>query len=254
MKRIFFGRPRRYGGWKSWLAAILGGAGAAQAAPETPVAPAPPPATRAPSPTAPPVASASAPAPPAPAPAGPASSRASVVVYKTTADTKLKLHFARPAPERFPGLRPCVVFFHGGAWRSGDPKQFMAYAQKLAEVGVINWYRRWHVRPVTMRPRMLPIRSGTLPVTWCGWPVIDGSTSRGCSVFVRGPWGLHALQVIDQRNTEALGEGHVMRVVDGEVVRQLAYALPQDQRWVQVESEGLVVVDRSVRRRVRPSR
>lgn len=35
-----------------------------------------------------------------------------------------------------------------------------------------------------------------------------------------------------------------MRVVDGEVFRQLAYALPQDQRWVQFESEGLVVGDR----------
>lgn len=60
-----------------------------------------------------------------------------MVIYKTTPDAKLKLHFARPEPDRFPGLRPCVVFFHGGAWRSGDPKQFMVYAQKLAEVGVI---------------------------------------------------------------------------------------------------------------------
>lgn len=48
----------------------------------------------------------------------------------------------------------------------------------------------------------------------------------------------------DQRNAEALGEGHVLRVVDGEVVRQFAYALPQDQRGVQVEGEGLVVGDR----------
>lgn len=53
-------------------------------------------------------------------------------------------------------------------------------------------YRRWHVGPVTKRPRKLPIRSGTLPVTWCGWPVFDGSTSRGCSAFVRGPWGRSA--------------------------------------------------------------
>lgn len=60
-----------------------------------------------------------------------------MVVYKSTGDAKLKMHFARPDPQRFPGLRPCVVFFHGGAWRNGDPKQFMPYAEKLAEVGVI---------------------------------------------------------------------------------------------------------------------
>src|SRR5690606_40768244 len=51
-------------------------------------------------------------------------------------------------------------------------------------------YRRWHVHRVTKRPRYVPIRSGTLPVTWCGWPVIDGSTSRGCLVAMLGPWGL----------------------------------------------------------------
>lgn len=76
-------------------------------------------------------------APVAVPPGGSALSRAAVVIYKTTPDAKLKMHFARPEPERFPGLRPCVLFFHGGAWRSGDPKQFMAYAQKLADVGVI---------------------------------------------------------------------------------------------------------------------
>jgi acetyl esterase len=40
-------------------------------------------------------------------------------------------------PARFPGRRPCVVFFHGGGWRNGSPKQFQAYAERLAEVGVI---------------------------------------------------------------------------------------------------------------------
>ncbi|PZT68943.1 hypothetical protein DN402_16110 [Streptomyces sp. SW4] len=32
-----------------------------------------------------------------------------------------------------------------------------------------------------------------LPVTWCGWPVIDGSTSRGCPMSMLGPWGQCAL-------------------------------------------------------------
>ena len=142
MKRLLSDPPPRRRGWRSWIAALLGGAGAAQAAPETPVAPTPPPATRAPanaaSAPAPVVAaSASAPVPAAAPAAASALSRASVVIYKTTPDAKLKLHFARPEPDQFPGLRPCVVFFHGGAWRSGDPKQFMVYAQKLAEVGVI---------------------------------------------------------------------------------------------------------------------
>ena len=127
--------PRRLGGWKGWLAAIVGGAGAAHAAaPETiPTAPAVPPASAA---TPPAVAAAPA-SPPAAERMDSPLSRVDMLVYKTVGTQRLKLHFARPSPERFPGPRPCIVFFHGGAWRTGDPKQFMPYAKRLAEYGVI---------------------------------------------------------------------------------------------------------------------
>jgi acetyl esterase/lipase len=60
-----------------------------------------------------------------------------MLVYKVVGSQRLRLHFARPSPERFPGPRPCIVFFHGGGWRTGDPKQFMPYAKRLAELGVL---------------------------------------------------------------------------------------------------------------------
>lgn len=128
--------PRQLGGWKNWLAALLGGAGVApvDAAPTPP----PVPPAAAPSASAPATQAAASVAPAAAVAAPPSAvSQASVVVYKSTPGAKLKMHFARPDPQRFPGPRPCIVFFHGGAWRSGDPKQFMAYAEKLADVGVI---------------------------------------------------------------------------------------------------------------------
>lgn len=117
--------PPKSAGWKGWIAALLGGASAAQAAPPppAPVAPASPPAVHA-------------------APAGPAAPPpriepgAAIVGYKTTPRGRLKLFLARP-PARFTGPRPCVVFFHGGGWRNGNPKQFQAYAERLAEHGVI---------------------------------------------------------------------------------------------------------------------
>ncbi|MBT9597949.1 MAG: alpha/beta hydrolase [Vitreoscilla sp.] len=117
--------PPNNAGWKGWIAALLGGASAAQAAPPppAPVAPASPPAMHA-------------------APAGPAAPPpriepgAAIVGYKTTPRGRLKLFLARP-PVRFTGARPCVVFFHGGGWRNGNPKQFQAYAERLAEHGVI---------------------------------------------------------------------------------------------------------------------
>jgi acetyl esterase len=124
--------PRRRGGWKDWLAAILGGAGAAHAgAPAS--APMPPASASAPPST---ISSAAAPVA-AGVPAESPLTRVDMLVYKVVGTQRLRLHFARPSPERFPGPRPCIVFFHGGAWRTGDPKQFMPYAKRLAEVGVI---------------------------------------------------------------------------------------------------------------------
>lgn len=129
--------------WQSWLAAVVSGAGAANVA-ATPVEPPPvdrsTPAARA--------SSGSAGISGHSVPGGGAKnvvsavtqagvSGADVVVYKVVGEQKLKLHIARPSPDKFPGPRPCVVFFHGGAWRTGDPKQFMPFARRLADAGVI---------------------------------------------------------------------------------------------------------------------
>lgn len=133
MKPTSFPPARRGGGWMRWLAAFVGGAGAAHGAPPAPAEPAPAPA-------------AAGPSAPGPSPAGASSSfvppeaplmRVDSLVYKVAGTQRLKLHFARPDPQRFPGLRPCIVFFHGGAWRTGDPKQFMPFARQMAEIGVI---------------------------------------------------------------------------------------------------------------------
>lgn len=125
-----------------WLAALVGGAGAAHGSAAEPVPPAEPPAAQQRS--APPRGAAPAPVAPVSGPAGGASpmaesalSRVDVLVYKVAGSQRLKLHFARPQADRFPGPRPCIVFFHGGAWRTGDPKQFMAYAKRLADIGIV---------------------------------------------------------------------------------------------------------------------
>lgn len=110
------------GRWNTWLAAVIGGAGAAQAAAPVPAA----------------VAAAS-PAPPAAAtatPAPPHAPRPPQLAFKAAGAGKLKLHIAWP-PARFTGPRPCMLFFHGGGWRNGQPRQFMPFAERLAAHGVV---------------------------------------------------------------------------------------------------------------------
>jgi len=58
-------------------------------------------------------------------------------VYKTTDRGPLHIEIYKPAGAVPEGGRACVVFFHGGAWRRGSPRQFRAFSTLLAERGVI---------------------------------------------------------------------------------------------------------------------
>ena len=58
-------------------------------------------------------------------------------VYKTTDRGPLHIEIYKPSGPAPAAGRPCVVFFHGGAWRRGSTKQFMAFSTLLAQRGVI---------------------------------------------------------------------------------------------------------------------
>ncbi|MDZ4405519.1 alpha/beta hydrolase [Prosthecobacter sp.] len=60
------------------------------------------------------------------------------IVYKTTPQGELKLHVFSPAGEvQIAALRPCIVFFFGGGWKSGSYLQFVPQAEYLASRGII---------------------------------------------------------------------------------------------------------------------
>lgn len=60
------------------------------------------------------------------------------IVYKTTPQGELKLHFFMPKGEvGITALRPCIVFFFGGGWKSGSYLQFVPQAEYLASRGMI---------------------------------------------------------------------------------------------------------------------
>lgn len=62
----------------------------------------------------------------------------SELVYKTTPQGELKLHVFSPAGEvQIAALRPCVVFFFGGGWKSGSYLQFVPQAEYLASRGIV---------------------------------------------------------------------------------------------------------------------
>lgn len=62
---------------------------------------------------------------------------ADVETYKTAGETKLKIWIFNPANHNPTDQRPAAVFFFGGGWRTGSPKQFEQHCRYLAKRGMI---------------------------------------------------------------------------------------------------------------------
>lgn len=68
------------------------------------------------------------------------------IVYKTAGDVELRLHVFEPV-DREPGKPlPAIVFFFGGGWVGGSPKQFYPHCQYLATRGMVAMAAEYRVR------------------------------------------------------------------------------------------------------------
>ncbi len=72
---------------------------------------------------------------------------AEVRVYKEASDTRLALHLYYPKghdPKK--DKRPAIVFFFGGGWVGGSPKQFQPHCEYLASRGMVAMTADYRVR------------------------------------------------------------------------------------------------------------
>lgn len=60
-----------------------------------------------------------------------------LVVYKTIGEVELKLHIFKPPERDTKELSPAIVFFFGGGWVSGTPKQFYHQCEHFASLGMV---------------------------------------------------------------------------------------------------------------------
>lgn len=58
-------------------------------------------------------------------------------VYKKIDDIELSLYIYQPASHPKEELKPAIVFFFGGGWTAGTPKQFAPHCQYLASRGMV---------------------------------------------------------------------------------------------------------------------
>ena len=62
---------------------------------------------------------------------------ARVEVYKTIGDVKLNMYIFAPEGHKPTDKRPAAVFFFGGGWHGGTPKQFESQCKYLASRGIV---------------------------------------------------------------------------------------------------------------------
>jgi len=60
-----------------------------------------------------------------------------IKIYKTAGDVKLNMYIFNPAGHKAGDKAPAIVFFFGGGWSSGSPKQFEQHCRYLASRGMV---------------------------------------------------------------------------------------------------------------------
>lgn len=88
------------------------------------------------------------------------------LVYKTINDVELRLHVFEPNGHRSSDLAPAVVFFFGGGWTGGTPKQFYEQARYLAERGVVAISAEYRIRSSHKTSPFECVKDGKSAIRW----------------------------------------------------------------------------------------
>lgn len=87
-------------------------------------------------------------------------------VYKTIGDVKLKIYIYEPEGHKAGAKRPAIVFFFGGGWRGGTPKQFLEHCRYLASKGMVAMTADYRVSSRQGTKPFHCVRDGKSAVRW----------------------------------------------------------------------------------------
>ena len=99
-------------------------------------------------------------------PGTPAFEGAQTELYKTVGDVKLYLHIIRPEAFKASDKRPAVVFFFGGGWNGGSPKQFEEHCRYLASRGMVAMAADYRVKSRNGTSPRECVQDGKSAVRW----------------------------------------------------------------------------------------
>ena len=90
---------------------------------------------------------------------------ARVLQYKEVGDTKLFLHVFEPETKT-KTKRPAIVFFFGGGWNGGTPKQFEPHCNHLASQGMVAITAEYRVKSRNKTTPFECVADGKSAIRW----------------------------------------------------------------------------------------
>jgi len=88
------------------------------------------------------------------------------VQYKQVEDTKLFLHVFNPKEHKASDRRPAIVFFFGGGWNGGTPKQFEPHCTYLASRGMVAITAEYRVKSRNKTTPFECVKDGKSAIRW----------------------------------------------------------------------------------------
>lgn len=89
-----------------------------------------------------------------------------LLTYKQVGDVKLQLHLFKPSGHRPSDKRPAIVFFFGGGWTGGSPRQFYQQAKQFAAIGVVAFSAEYRVKGKHNTSPLECVKDGKSAVRW----------------------------------------------------------------------------------------
>ncbi|CAA6677767.1 MULTISPECIES: alpha/beta hydrolase [unclassified Lentimonas] len=88
------------------------------------------------------------------------------LLYKTVGEVELKLHVFEPEGLQASDHRPAIVFFFGGGWKGGDPKQFYQQARDMADLGIVAFSAEYRVKSRNQTTPFECVKDGKSAIRW----------------------------------------------------------------------------------------
>lgn len=88
------------------------------------------------------------------------------ITYKKIGNVELQLDVFEPEQWQASDQRPAIVFFFGGGWNGGDPKQFYQQARALSELGMVAFSADYRVKSRHKTTPFECVQDGKSAIRW----------------------------------------------------------------------------------------